>query len=97
MEDKRLKYFSFSIPEDLDEPAGVYEIRVRFDGDAYYNPTAATGTLTVLEETVVITVPDKVTCFFGTVTLEATVIDDDGELLLGGPYTLVFMVGDYLR
>jgi len=86
--------FDFSMPENLDEPAGDYSLRVRFDGDFRYNPTETLGVLTILKEAIVITVPDREGFTFDNVTLEADVRDDDGELLLHGSYEVSFMVGN---
>jgi hypothetical protein len=45
--DDLLEYTVAVGPAALDLPHGVYSLRVRFDGDTYYAPTATVGSLTV--------------------------------------------------
>jgi len=74
--------FELSIPEDFDEIAGIYDIRVRFDGDNRYNPANATGTLTILREDVVISDPSFTIVYSDNATVTITMLDDDNDFLL---------------
>ncbi|MFC1998623.1 PKD domain-containing protein, partial [Chloroflexota bacterium] len=76
----------FTMPTDLNVPAGTYELRVRYDGDVYYNATAATGLLTVTKETIEITVAPAGGLPYDKVAIDVTVADNDGELLTPGAY-----------
>ncbi|MFC1951114.1 PKD domain-containing protein [Chloroflexota bacterium] len=76
----------FTIPANLDVPAGIYDLRVRYDGDMYYNPTEAAGSLTVVKETIEIMVGQASGLPYDTVAIDVAVVDNDGELLIPGPY-----------
>ncbi|MCG2825376.1 MAG: Ig-like domain repeat protein, partial [Thermoplasmatales archaeon] len=74
--------FIISIPEDLDEPAGIYSLMVRFNGDSRYNPANAPTTLTILKENVMISDPSFSIVYSDNATVTITIIDDDNESLL---------------
>ncbi|MCG2826926.1 MAG: Ig-like domain-containing protein, partial [Thermoplasmatales archaeon] len=74
--------FELSIPEDFDEIAGTYDIRVRFNGDNRYNPANATGILTILRETVVISDPSFTIVYSDNATVTITMMDDDNTSVL---------------
>lgn len=86
--------FDFTMPGYLDEPAGDYLLWVRFNGDNRYKPSKAEGTLTILKENVIITVPDKAGFTYDNMTLEAYIKDDEGSNLLNNPHTLDFKIDD---
>jgi len=75
-----------AIPANLNVPAGTYELRARYDGDVYYNPTEAIGSLTVEKENIDITVAETGGLPYDTVAIDVAVVDNDGELLIPGAY-----------
>jgi len=75
-------------------PGKYYFIDTTFPGDEDYLPSNDSKSFEILKENVVITVLDKEGFYDDSVTLEAKVLDDDGETLLRGPYQVEFKVGE---
>jgi len=75
------------IPDD-------YTIEAKFVGEGDYLPSSDSELFEILKEGVTITVSDREGFTFDIVTLEAQVLDDDGEVLIGGPYEIEFKVND---
>ncbi|MEW6069304.1 MAG: PKD domain-containing protein [Candidatus Thermoplasmatota archaeon] len=60
---------------------GVYDLRVRFDGDDRYNPSITTGTLTVLHEDAVLSDPENRLLIADYTLIDVTLFDNDNETL----------------
>ena len=76
-------FFEIEIPANLDEIAGIYDIRARFDGDIYYNgEISGTGTLTISKEDTVLSPPNGTVTYGKELVITVTLLDNDGETLL---------------
>ena len=76
-------FFEIEIPANLDEIAGVYDIRARFDGDIYYNgDISGTGTLTISKEDTLLSPPNGTVTYGQELVITVTLLDNDGETLL---------------
>jgi len=75
--DKTLE-FTFNI---IDEIPDIWPIQFRFDGDLMYNPAIQSG-ITIMRENVQITILSSNFDYYGTTTIEAQMLDDEGDPIL---------------
>ena len=74
-------------------PSEYYFVEASFEGDEDYLPAFISHPFEILKENVLIDVFDKEGFAFDNLTLEAQVLDDDGDALKKGPYEVEFEVG----
>ena len=70
-----------------------YTLEVKFIGEDDYLPSSDSQPFEVLKENVIISVSNKEGFAFDNLTLEAQVLDDDGDTLKKSPYEAQFEVG----
>jgi len=70
-----------------------YTLEVKFIGEDDYLPSSDSQPFEILKENVIVSVSNKEGFAFDNLTLEAQVLDDDGDALKKGPYEVNFEVG----
>ena len=66
----------------LEQIPNMYSLEVRFDGDAYYLPSAHPDTFDILKENTVVSSPNETVTYGREVTITVDLLDDDGSTLL---------------
>lgn len=70
--------FQFSLPQtDFDLTSGEYYIRVRYNGDARYNPAVIQGVLLILKEDTILSDPSLDIIYSDWASVTVTIMDND--------------------
>lgn len=76
------------------QTSGNYNLEVKFTGEGDYLPSSDSESFEIQKEKTIITISDKEGFTFDDITLEVKVLDEDGRILIGGPYEVDFKINN---